>query len=305
MTMQTRLMFLCAAIPLGAWQPIAMALGAADTSDSALGAAAIEQATPAQASNPCSAPDIAATPSRPNWNAGAATTQCNVLEFDAGWLIQPMGHHEEQRLFPSSVRYGLTPRMDLRWGLPGPIEQSGSGTNVQDVTDQWISVRYRFLEQERRMPALALSYGIKSPESDPAKGFGTGFVDHQLVLIASRDLGRAHVDFNTVGTIAGGAAGKDGAAQFGLAVSLAVTHQLSWILESDGGPQPGIPDRYGAALMGGSWAFRPWLVFDAAYTQAYTAGAPRAQFTAGLTCARRLPVTLLPSGSRLARWLGR
>lgn len=302
--MQTRFLLLLLAVSL-AWQSTAMAMRAEDTGDPAIGSASLEPALSAPTPDPCNSTEIAAAPSRPNWTAGAATTQCNVLEFDSGWLFQPMGHHVGQRLLSSSVRYGLTPRMDLRWGMPGPIEESGGGTKIRDVTDQWFSLTYRFLEQQKRMPAFAFGYGIKGPLADPVKGFGTGFVDHQLVFIASRDLGRVHADFNIVGTIAGGAAGKDGAAQFGLAVSLAVTRQLSWILESDGGPQPGTPDRYGAALMGGSWAFRPWLVFDAAYTQVYTAGAPRAQYTAGVTCARRSPVALLPSGSRLARWLGR
>lgn len=302
--MQTRLwLFFFSVLSLSACQ--SMALGPSDTIDPSNGAAALEPGLSATTPDPCASPEIAATPSRPNWTAGAATTQCNVLELDFGWMFQPMGHHAGQRLFPASLRYGLTPRMDLRWGLPGPIEESGGVTRVRDMTDQWFSVTYRFLEQRRRTPALAIGYGIKTPAADPTKGFGTGYVDHQFVFIASRDLVRAHVDCNVVGTLAGSAAGNNGAAQFGLVLSLPVASRLTWLLETDGGPQPGTPDRFGAALTGASWAFRPWLIFDAAYTRVYTAGLPRAQYTAGITWARRSPVVLLPSGSRVARWLGR
>jgi hypothetical protein len=268
-------------------------------------AEAVEQAAP-ELDDPCLSPAIAATPSRPNWTAGAATTQCNVLEFDSGWLQAPMGHGVMQTLFPASIRYGLTPRMDLRWGMPGPIEQSGGGAStLRGVTDQCFSVTYRFWEQSRRSPAFAAGYGLKEPHANPAKGFGTGYVDHQLVFIASRDLGRTHVDFNLAGTIAGSSNGKEGALQAGLVAALPLTKSVTWLLESEGGSQPGTSDRYGAALSGFSWALRPWLVADAAYTRAYTAGAPRAQITAGLTYAVRSGILTLARGSRFARWLGR
>lgn len=155
------------------------------------------------------------------------------------------------------------------------------------------------------MPAIASSYGVKDPAANPAKGFSTGFTDQQLIFLASRDLGRAHFDFNAVGTIAGTPHGTGGAAQFGLALSFAATRKLALVLESVGGPQPCTSDRYGSALTGVSFAFRPRLAFDAAYTRVYTAGAPRAQWTAGFTFAKRAPTAPLPSGSRLARWLGR
>lgn len=288
-------------------QPELLATAAETGIGAPIGTSAIEQTAAVQAvADPCLSDEIVAQPSRPNWSGGATTTQCNVLEIDSGWLLTPMGHGVRQTFLPASVRYGLTPRMDLRWGMPGPIEQSGGGTSTQrGVSDQTFSVTYRFLDQRQRMPALALSYGIKDPHANPAKGFGTGRFDHQLAFIANRDLRRAHFDFNAVGTMAGAPHGRDGAAQFGMVLSFALTKSLSWLLESEGGPQPGTSDRYGAALTGASWAIHPWLVVDAAYTRAYTAGTPRSQITVGITCASRLRGTPLSRSARLARWLGR
>lgn len=256
--------------------------------------------------DPCRLPEATASPSRPNWSAGAATTQCGVLESDFGWQQQSMGAGAWQGLQLASLRYGLTPRMDLRWGLPGHVSQTDVGTSsLHGMTDQSLSITYRFHEQEARSPALALSYGIKIPTADPKKGFGTGYTDHQLTFIASRDLGRAHLDFNTVGTLAGGAEGHDGAAQFGLALSVQATKKFTWIPESDGGAQPCTPDRFGQALLGGQWALHPWLVLDAAWTRAFTAGSPRQQFTAGFTWSRQAMFPPIPRGARVARLLGR
>jgi hypothetical protein len=266
--------------------------------------AAVERIPIDLAPGPCGGTEVVSQPSRPNWSSGAATTECGVLESDAGWLWQPVGGGVTQSILPTSVRYGLTPRMDLRWGLPAHITQHGGGTTaLEGVSDQWLSTTYRFAEQGPRVPALAFSYGLKIPTANPQKGFGTGYVDHQLTLIASRDVGKAHFDFNTVGTLAGGAGAYDGAAQFGLALSVPVTKRLTGIVESDGGPQLGTAERFGQALEGGSFAMRPWLVLDCAYTRAYTAGSPRQQFTAGFTYARRPKVAVGLLG--LGRLVGR
>jgi hypothetical protein len=282
------------------------ALAVQPVEPAALGGAGFVQVPPQRKFDPCTQGDVVSSPSRPNWDAGAATTQCGILESDFGWLGQPMGSGIQQRLLMSSVRYGLTPKLDLRWGLINHVSQSGRGSPpLVGVGDQCAEVTYRFVEQSRRMPAMALSYGIKIPVANPAKGFGTGFADYQFVFIASHDLGRNHLDFNTVGTLTGGASGHDGAAQFGLALTRQITGKLSWILESYGGPQPGTADRYGAALSGVSFTLRPWLVLDGAYVKTYTAGAPRQQILFGLTYAMRPAFGTLPRGARVARLLGR
>jgi hypothetical protein len=155
------------------------------------------------------------------------------------------------------------------------------------------------------MPAMALLYGIKIPTANPAKGLGSGFSDRQYIFIASRDLGKNHFDFNTVGTVTGGPHGRDGAAQFGLALTRPLSPRLSWILESYGGPQPGTSDRLGAAFTGATFAVRPWLVLDGAFSRTFTAGSPRQQVMFGSTYSLRPGIVHAPGNSLLSRLLGR
>jgi len=254
----------------------------------------------------CALSEAAANPTRPAWDYAASTTQCGIAEVDSGWMEQPMGSGVRQQMLTSSVRYGLTPKMDLRWGFTDHMTQSSGATgSLEGIGDQWLSARYRFHEQGRRLPAMALLYAAKIPSANPAKGFGTGFVDHQLIFIASRDLGKNHLDFNIVGTVAGSALGHDGAAQFGLAMTRPVNAKLSLILESYGGPQPGTSDRFGAAFTGVTYAVRPWLVLDGAYSRTYTAGSPRQQVMFGSTWALRPGIAQLPRNSLIGRLLGR
>src|SRR4051812_41292376 len=69
----------------------------------------------------------------------------------------------------TTAKYGLTPRLELRWGLPGRVFQGGSGTkHLAGTTDQWLGALYHFRDQGRSIPDVALDYGIKVPTGNPA-----------------------------------------------------------------------------------------------------------------------------------------
>jgi len=205
----------------------------------------------------------------------------------------------------TTAKYGVTPHFEVRWGLPGHMMQSGGGTRrLNGTADQWVGACYRFRDQGRWIPDLALDYAVKIPTANPAKGFGSGYVDHLATFIASRDFGQNHIDFNTVGTIAGSSQGHDGAVQFGIAWTRPVNAKLLWTIEAYGGPQPGTSDRYGAVMSGGAWSVRPWLALNGGYIRAYTAGSPREQYLFGFIYTLR-PEIVPTRGSRLGRILGR
>jgi len=268
-------------------------------------AAAVELVRPAapEAEDPCTAA-VVSQPARPMWTAGAQTTQCGVMENDLGWRSIGLGAGVHQRGLTSTERYGITRRLDLTWSTPLRMVQSGGGTKaVGGITDQSLSVMGEFRQQGRVVPAMAVSYGVTIPTANPAKGFGTGYMDHALVLLASRDVRQLHFDGNLAGALAGGPGGYDGAVQTGVVMTVPVRKNAGWLLETDGGSQPGTADRFGQALTGITWAVRPNLVVDTAYTRAYTAGAPRQQFTMGMTWAHRMGGLRAPGG--VSRWLGR
>jgi hypothetical protein len=268
--------------------------------------AAIVLAAPVETPDPCAQAGVAANPTRPAWDYAASTTQCGILETDYGFLSQPLGAGVAQQELVTSLRYGLTPKLDLRWGISNHIWQGGGGSaSLQGVGDQWLGARFRFHEQGKVLPAMAFLYAGKIPAANPAKGLGSGYVDHQFLLIASRDVGKNHFDFNTVGTLAGESRGHNGAAQFGLALTRPITPRFSGILESYGGGQPGTSSRFGAGFVGATYTMRPQLVLDGAFTRTYTAGSPRRQVLFGITYARRAGFSSLPRESALARLLGR
>jgi hypothetical protein len=232
--------------------------------------------------DPCAEIGIESNAAAPNWDSPAVTTQCGALEMDSLLVAQPLGEGVLQRTIATTAKFGVTPRFELRWGLPGHIIQNGFGsTRLTGTTDQWFGSCFRFHEQREHIPDLAVDYAIKIPTANPAKGFGSGYTDHAVTFIASEDRGSNHVDFNAVGTVAGGRRGHDGSAQFGMAMTRHFARKLLGTLETYGGSQPGTSDRYGAVLAGGAWALRPWLAVNGAYARAYTAASPRQQMFAG------------------------
>lgn len=218
----------------------------------------------------------------PLWDTPAETTPCGTVEIDNLLIQQSIGGGVHQELMLNTAKYGLTSHVEIRWELPGRMMQSGGGTSpLGGSTDQMAGVCWRFHDQGGWTPDLALDYAVKIPTANPGKKFGSGYTDNQFTLVASRDLGRNHIDFNVAGTIAGGPQGHDGAVQFGMAFSRTITSRLLLAIEDFGGPQPGTPNRYGAGLFGGAWSIHPWLALNAAYSRAYTSGSPRDQLLIG------------------------
>ncbi len=266
---------------------------------------AMEPGAPVKKADACAAEELDPNAMSPTWDTQASPVPCGALETDNLAVQQPMGGGVFQLAVGTTAKYGLTPRLEVRWGLPGRIVQAGGRTRyLGGTTDQWLGALYQFHEQGRWLPDLAFDYGFKIPSANPAKGFGSGYADHLLTLIGSRDWGANHLDFNVVGTIVGGRRGRDEAVQLGTAFTRSFTPRLLGTLEAFGGPQPGTSDRYGAVFAGGSFGIHPWLAVNGGYLRSYTAGSPREQYLVGFIYTVR-PWLTLPHGSRLGRVLGR
>jgi hypothetical protein len=280
-------------------------MGAAASGSPAAGAIHSPQPKWKEETDPCLHVPAVSNPTRPNWDGGASTTQCGILEVDFGWMRQPMGGGVHQWSLMSSVRFGITPKLDLRWALESHVSQGGGASAPQSgVGDQWANLTYRFHEQSPRMPAMAFSYGAEIPTASPSI-FGNGITDHQFVLIASRDIRKIHLDFDTVGELSRDAGQQGGAIDFGMMMTRQLNKKLAWTVESYGGSQTGTTDRLGAVQSGLSFAVRPWLVMDAAYVKPFTDGSPQQQLMFGITYATRPFFKPPPKRLALARLVGR
>lgn len=230
-------------------------------------------------------------PGRPTFSNSAATSRCRGLELDYGWTRQRLADGSTFDTLSTSLRTGLTARLDLQWSFDGYGTTLAGGRRIHGVGDNSLATRYRFVEQSRALPALALRYSVKFP-SAPGELGGSGQVDHQVALLASRDVRRVHLDANLVETFVGGPSEFGRSTVGSLAASGAVTRRLGWIVESYGGSLPG-SNRFASQYVGASYLVSPYFVMDVGGDFGLTARTPR-RLLVGFSYAivRRRPVQM-------------
>jgi hypothetical protein len=235
-------------------------------------------------SSTCVSAEVSAKPTRPNVTYSTDTTQCGVVEADYGWTAQWPVAGTRQNFFSSSIRIGITSRMDFRWGDDNFVDLRNVSGTAQGTGDNWFGFRYRFHEQTKDLPSLAFSYNVKLPTASPARNLGTGYVDHAFTFLAGKDLQKYHFDFNWVQTLAGSPSGFQNITLASLACWRPVTKRLSVVGESHGGTEPG-QSSYAAVLAGAAYAVTPRLVIDSAYEEPVAGAASGKRLLIGATYA--------------------
>jgi len=242
------------------------------------------ESVPSSNSPACVDAEVSAKPTRPNLTYSTDTTQCGVVEADYGWTWQWSQDGVRQNFFSGSLRVGVTRNLDVRWGgmnfvslQNGPITAKGTG-------DNWVGFRYRFLDRATRFPSLGISYDLKVPTASPEKGLGTGYVDHDFILLASKDAGRFHFDFNLVDTLAGKQSGFQASTAASLACWRPLTKRLAVVTESYGGSQS-VGNPFASVLAGAAYSVSPKFVMDAALETPITGSSPGKQLIFGATYA--------------------
>ena len=185
--------FLLAALPMKVWQILPNLIGvgflscamvspqeaidrtgtSTATHDGASNSFVMQPGIPVKREEPCVEAQIGPNAAPPTWDSPASTTQCGTLETDSFLIEEAVGAGVLQQTLATTAKYGLTSHLEVRWGLPGKMAKGGGGTpRLQGTTDQWIGACYRFHDEGRWTPDLALDFAIKFPTANPAKGFG-------------------------------------------------------------------------------------------------------------------------------------
>src|SRR6185437_17021122 len=137
--------------------------------------------------------DVHSVPTRPTFSTGAETTQCGVVEFDAGGTVAAPSGGRYWSVGDSS-RLGITDHLDMRVASDSIDHLSFQSTSSRGIGDTVLNPKYRFNKESAWMPSFAAAYAIKLPTADATLGLGTGQRDQVFSLLASKSMGRYHVD---------------------------------------------------------------------------------------------------------------
>jgi hypothetical protein len=230
--------------------------------------------------------DVHSVPTRPTFSTGAETTQCGVVEFDAGaTFTSPSGARYWS--VGDSTRLGITDHLDMRVASDSIDHLSFQNSTVSGVGDTVLNPKYRFNKESGWMPSFAAAYAIKLPTADAVLGLGTGQRDQVFSLLASKSIGKYHVDFNA-SALKLGVAPKtsDYAAAWSSDVSYALTRR--WNVVADLYSTTFLDDEvHGTALLlvGASYQVNPRLYLDAAVDSGFTHGSNERRLQFGVTYA--------------------
>jgi hypothetical protein len=234
----------------------------------------------------CYADSIVANPNRPTVANPADITQYGVLELEYGWDRFWTEGHSHATSVGGLVKFGMLCDVELRWGTTSFLSQTDASGTHQTFGDNWVGPQIRVYRQTKRVPTLAFSYGVKIPSASTAAGLGTGRVDHQLTLLASKDIMHFHFDFNASQFLIGrpNASGFERNQQLNLAFSHFIYRGLQVTGEFYGQAELNqMSPAYASTLWALTYTVVPRLVIDGGFESGLTSGAPRLHVFVGAT----------------------
>ncbi len=217
--------------------------------------------------------DLTAVPNRPTVSTIAQPVQVGVLETE--WGVDAAAAHQD---INALFKFGATTNLELRFAS-NPITADSGAHGFGDVL---AGFKYRLTTDHGNQPSVALMYMFKAPTAGGI--LGSGYADHSLTLLVSKDIGKHHFDYNLIANLLGTPAGLD----HNFVHALAWSHPMggNWGLDAElSGMTPSSSGLPGSAqfIVSGTYTARPRLVLDFGLMGRITGPIPHSMFMAGVT----------------------
>jgi Putative MetA-pathway of phenol degradation len=226
-------------------------------------------------------------PGRPGVANPAEFQKPGVLQLEFGYdaNFRARDFRTEQTL-PLALRFAAASRLLLELNFDTlKSETDEQGTRMTGIGDTRIGFQVVALKDTAAHPALAFAYYAKLPSASTEKGLGTGRVDHKIVLLLSRKIGKTDLDFNGAYLIVGreGESGWVTGGQAALAVSREFENNFGLQAELSGQSKEDVQPIGLYALGALTYKANRRLIFDAGMRFGLNRDAPRVGVFAGMT----------------------
>ena len=129
----------------------------------------------------------------------ADTVDPGQWQLNTGWLFS---HTASEQLFtfPVNLVTGISSRAEVGVTI-GYQGRDGSGTapekrDANGVTDLLLETKWHLYQAADEKFNVSARFDVKLPTASRSQGFGTGDVDTDVVLIATRSWGATEIDWN-------------------------------------------------------------------------------------------------------------
>ena len=228
---------------------------------------------PSDTGNP--AGQITAVPNRPTFSTTAESVQPGVFEIEYG-IEAADGHQNINGL----LKFGVTKNLELRFAN-NPIERDAG---IAGRGDSGAGFKYRVFEEKSLRPTFSVLYSATIPTATAE--VGAGAVGHSAGILASKDFGKHHFDFNETAQWLGrpGASGFDRNYFTALAYSHGITEKWGATAEIAGFSNANRATPATMTIMGAAtYNLSSRLVVDTGIYVAAYGQLPRVTFFSGVT----------------------
>lgn len=226
-------------------------------------------------------------PSRPSVANPAEFQQPGVFQLEYGYDGNfRADEFRAQQTAPLALRFAASSRLLLEFDLDTLISETDeSRMRSTGIGDARLGFQIVALEEAESRPALAFAYYIKLPTASEEEELGTGRVDHRVVALISKRIGRTEIDFNAAYLNVGREDSDRRASGGQAAISFAreLNDSFKLIGELSGQSEDDVQPRGIFALGAFSYEVSRRLIFDAGLRFGLNPEAPRVGVFAGVT----------------------
>jgi hypothetical protein len=106
--------------------------------------------------------------------------------------------------------YGITDSLQFKLESGYLIKRFGKKVE-SGLEDTLTSLKWRFLNETKKLPQFGVSFQTKLPTADASRGLGTGDADYRLTFMAAKNFGRFKLAANAGQNFMGAATSRDNA----------------------------------------------------------------------------------------------
>lgn len=137
------------------------------------------------------------------------------------------GGGKETELVPGlTYKYGLNRNFEFKFDTNISTVHKAGKVREAGLGDTSLQLKWRFLDESKTRPGIALGYKLKLPTADADRGLGSGVTDNFVWLTIGKSFGRyrlyGNVGYNTLG-----ASGAKDNAYYGMVLNYKVTEKLN------------------------------------------------------------------------------
>ena len=164
-----------------------------------------------------------AAPSQAQYNVvDPGTSERHRFDLNVAYISSQNKYGEQQTLPGALLTYGYSSKLGIGVGFGlNSIRPSGS-PRIGGFGDITPGFKWRFQEETKKRPQIALGYQLKIPTADAGRGLGSGTLDNTILLTGAKSFGRwvafSNVGYNFLG-------GRDG--RNNVFLGAGVTYQLT------------------------------------------------------------------------------